>query len=108
MIGEGSQESVSSDDSREHANDMPARSVERVPAIRGARITPVPVGFRPMPMDGLPILGFTEAVPNMYIAMMHSGVTLAALMGEFAASVIADCAPVDIFEPYRHERFRSE
>ncbi|MCH7654096.1 MAG: FAD-binding oxidoreductase [Chloroflexi bacterium] len=106
MIGEGSQESVSSDDSQEHADDMLARAIERVPAIRGASITPVPVGYRPMPMDGLPILGFTRAVPNMYVAVMHSGVTLAALVGEFAAIEIADGAPVDLFEPYRLERFK--
>ena len=106
MIGEGSQESVSSDDSREHADDMLARAVERVPAIRGASITPVPVGYRPMPMDGLPILGFTRAVPNMYVAVMHSGVTLAALVGEFAAIEIADGVPVGLFEPYRLERFK--
>lgn len=107
MIGEGSQESVSSDDSQEHADDMLARAVEHVPTIKGASITPVPVGYRPMPMDGLPVLGFIEAVPNAYVALMHSGVTLAALVGEFAAIEIADGTPVDIFEPYRLSRFES-
>ena len=108
MIGEGSQESVSSDDSQEHADDMLDRAVEHVPAVRGAAIRPVPVGYRPMPMDGLPILGFTEAVPNMYIAVMHSGVTLAALVGELAAMEISDGVPVDLLEPYRLERFESQ
>lgn len=105
MIGEGSQESVSSDDSQEHADRMLARAAYRVPAIKGATITPVPVGYRPMPKDGLPILGFTEAVPNMYVAVMHSGVTLAALVGELSAIEILDGAKVDLFEPYRLERF---
>ena len=56
-------------------------------------------------MDGFPILGFTAAVPNLYVTLMHSGVTLAPLVGEFAAREIADGVAVGMFEPYRLERF---
>ena len=58
-----------------------------------------------MPLDGLPILGFTRAVPNLYIALMHSGVTLAALVGEFSAIEIADGTNVDLLNSYRLKRF---
>jgi hypothetical protein len=37
---------------------------------------------------------------------MHSGVTLAALVGEFAAPEIVDGARIDLLEPYRVERFQ--
>src|SRR5262249_6001654 len=71
----------------------------------GARAVPVPVGYRPMPRDGFPVLGFPEPVPNLYIALMHSGVTLAPLVGELAALEIVDGARVQILNAYRPERF---
>jgi glycine/D-amino acid oxidase-like deaminating enzyme len=76
-----------------------------VPALEKTKIKEVRRGRRPLPQDGLPILGFARAVPNLYLAAMHSGVTLAALVGEFAALEIIDGARIDLLEPYRLERF---
>jgi len=105
LLGEGSQESLARDDSPEHAAELLARASVYLPALRSATPIPVPVGYRPMPLDGLPVLGFTRAVPNLYIALMHSGITLAPLVGELATMEILDGARVDILEPYRPERF---
>jgi glycine/D-amino acid oxidase-like deaminating enzyme len=105
LIGESPEESLGRDDSQRHADDLLGRAVHYLPDLAGARAIPVPVGYRPMPVDGLPVLGFTEAVPNMYVAMMHSGITLAPLVGEMAASEIVDGARVGLLEPYRPERF---
>ena len=41
----------------------------------------------------------------MYLAVMHSGVTLAPLIGRLAAQEILDDVRVDLLEPYRLERF---
>ena len=76
-----------------------------VPALEGVKIREVRRGRRPIPQDGLPILGFAQAAPNLYLAAMHSGVTLAPLVGEFAAIEIMDGVRVDLLEPYRVERF---
>ena len=105
MIGEGTQESLSRDDSQAHAEALLARATHYLPALKGARAVPVPVGYRPMPRDGFPVLGFPEPVPNLYIALMHSGVTLAPLVGELAAMEIVDGARVQLLEAYRPERF---
>ena len=105
MIGEGTQESLSRDDSQAHAEALLARATHYLPALKGARAVPVPVGYRPMPRDGFPVLGFPEPVPNLYIALMHSGVTLAPLVGELAAMEIVDGTRVQILEAYRPERF---
>lgn len=105
QIGEGSQESLHRDDSQAHAEELLARATVYLPALAGARAIPVPVGYRPMPEDGFPVLGFTEAVPNLYIALMHSGVTLAPLVGELASLEIVDGARVTTLQPYRPERF---
>ena len=104
MIGAGTQESLSRDDSQENADRLLARAMQYFPALAGAKAIPVPVGYRPLPLDGLPIIGFTEAVPNLYIALMHSGVTLAPLVGEMAALEIVDGARVEMLDRYRLER----
>ena len=105
LLGEGSQESLARDDSPEHAARILARASVYLPALAAATPIPVPVGYRPMPVDGLPVLGYTRAVPNLYLALMHSGITLAPLVGELAAMEILDGARVDILEHYRPERF---
>lgn len=105
MIGQGTQESLSRDASQAHANDLLARATHYLPALAGARAMPVPVGYRPMPLDGLPVLGFAAAVPNLYIALMHSGVTLAPLVGELATLEIVAGARVEVLAAYRPERF---
>lgn len=105
MIGEGTQESLARDDSQVRADELLARARHYLPALRGARAIPVPVGYRPMPLDELPILGFTQAVSNLYIALTHSGVTLAPLIGECSTIEILDGTRVNLLERYRLERF---
>lgn len=105
-IGQGTQEGINRDDSQLHADTLLARAKAYLPAITDAEAIPTPVGYRPMPLDGFPVLGFAEAVPNLYTSLMHSGVTLAPLVGEMAALEIADNARIDWFAPYRPERFR--
>ena len=106
MIGAGSQESLARDDSQAHADGLLTRAIQYLPALAGARAIPVPVGYRPMPLDELPILGFTQAVPNLYIALMHSGVTLAPLVGELSMIEIVDGIQVALLDDYRLERFQ--
>ena len=105
LIGQGSQESLNRDDSQQHADELLARAKHYFPSIDGASAIPVPVGYRPMPIDGFPVLGFVPSVPNLYIALMHSGVTLAPLIGELATLEIVDGARVEMLDPYRPERF---
>ena len=104
-IGQGTQEGINRDASQQHADALLARAKAYLPAIADAEAIPTPIGYRPMPLDGFPVLGFTEVVQNLYIALMHSGVTLAPLVGEMATLEIADGARVDWFAPYRPERF---
>jgi glycine/D-amino acid oxidase-like deaminating enzyme len=61
------------------------------------------VGFRPMPEDGFPIVG--HAAECVYIAVMHSGVTLAPAVGRFASEEILDGSEAALLAPYRPQRF---
>ena len=106
MIGEGTQESLARDDSQLHADNLLARAVHYFPVLGGAKAIPVPVGYRPMPLDGYPVLGFVEEAPNVYIALTHSGVTLAPIIGQTASIEILDGTDVEILNPYRPGRFR--
>jgi len=105
LIGEGSQESLARDDTQPHADELLARAAEYLPALKGASAIPVPVGYRPMPLDGFPVIGFSPKAPNVYLALTHSGVTLAPLMAQVATMEIVDGAKVDFAEDYRPSRF---
>ncbi len=82
-----------------------ARACRYLPALSGAKAVPVAVGHRPMPQDGYPVLGFTSKAPNVYLALTHSGVTLAPLIGALAPREIVDGAKVEMLEPFRPDRF---
>ena len=106
MIGEGNQESLAEDDSQSHADDLLERACHYMPGLAKAEAIPVPVGWRPMPLDGYPVMGFTPEVPNMYIALTHSGVTLAPVLSQLAAMEICDGVNADdVLSPYRPTRF---
>lgn len=108
MIGEGDQESLAEDDTQPHADDLLARAACYLPGLADAQAIPVPVGWRPMPLDGYPTLGFTNEAPNLYVALTHSGVTLAPALSQLAALEICENVRADdVLSPYRPERFTS-
>ena len=60
------------------------------------------VGTRPMPVDGLPIVG--PAVAGLYVVVTHSGMTLGPLLGELAAAELLGGEPDARLAPYRARR----
>ena len=106
MIGEGDQESLAEDDTQAHADDLLARARRYLPGLAGAQAVPVPVGWRPMPLDGYPVVGFAAEAANLYVALTHSGVTLAPALSQLAAQEICGGTPADaVLGPYRPQRF---
>lgn len=106
MIGEGDQESLAEDDTQAHADDLLSRASCYLPGLADVEAIPVPVGWRPMPLDGYPTMGFTTESPNLYVALTHSGVTLAPVLSQLAALEICDDVRADaVLAPYRPERF---
>ncbi|WP_274423819.1 NAD(P)/FAD-dependent oxidoreductase [Chelativorans sp. YIM 93263] len=63
------------------------------------------VGYRPTPEDGVPIVGSVDSQPGLYLAVMHSGITLAPAVGRFLAGEILDGQREALLEPYRLSRF---
>ncbi len=68
----------------------------------------VDLAFRPMPVDGLPVIGAVGA-PGLHVAVMHSGVTLAAITGAATAAEVLGQGQdhyADLLAPYRPARFQ--
>ena len=63
------------------------------------------VGYRPMPGDGFPVVGRPPKIDGLYLAVMHSGITLAPAVGLFAAKDIVSGTRTDLLKPYGPERF---
>jgi len=66
-------------------------------------------GRRPVPSDGRPVIGPTS-VEGLYAAVMHSGITLAALIGELAVGDLQSslCSrQAALLAPYRLDRFQT-
>jgi glycine/D-amino acid oxidase-like deaminating enzyme len=74
----------------ETAEALSERAMEQIRRILpGQRIIcqDISLAHRPVPGDGLPVLG-AAGVPGLWLAVMHSGVTLAALTAEGLRSAI--------------------
>jgi len=52
------------------------------------RLLSARVGIRPMPADGNPVIGRLPTVHGAYVAVMHSGVTLAPVAGRLVAEEV--------------------
>ncbi|RUW67662.1 MULTISPECIES: FAD-binding oxidoreductase [unclassified Mesorhizobium] len=63
------------------------------------------VGYRPTPVDGFPIIGRAEGMDGLYVAVMHSGITLAPAVGLFAAREILAGERDPLLQPYGLGRF---
>ena len=64
----------------------------------------VSLALRPVPRDGLPVIG-AEGPQGIYVATMHSGVTLAPLVGRLVAQEL-NGGQAELLAPYRPARFQ--
>lgn len=63
------------------------------------------LGDRPTPSDGFPAIGRPDGISGLYVAVMHSGVTLAPAVGRFAADEIVSGCRDPLLAPYGLSRF---
>ena len=79
-------------------------AAELVPELKHAQVQQVTAGLMPYPADAHPIVGFAKGCSNLYVAVMHSGATLAPLIGKLVAQEITSGQEVEVLAPYRLER----
>jgi glycine/D-amino acid oxidase-like deaminating enzyme len=89
----------------EASADILARARRVVPALGRARVIRGWAGLRPMSPDGLPIYDAVPQVPGFYVAVGHSGITLAAITGQVFLDLITKGRTDLPIAPYSLNRF---
>jgi glycine/D-amino acid oxidase-like deaminating enzyme len=87
-----------------HGKRILAKLARYMPGLVGAEVDFVTLGFRPMPSDGFPVVGPIPGVPEVSLCVTHSGVTLAALLGDYMARELIGGRDEPMLEPYRPSR----
>jgi glycine/D-amino acid oxidase-like deaminating enzyme len=88
-----------------HGNRILARVGAYLPAARDVPLERLTLGFRPMPLDELPVVGALPGAPDIHVVVTHSGVTLAPILGRYVAREVLAAARLEALAPYRPERF---
>lgn len=90
-----------------HGETLLRRAEQVIPGLVTAGGRPVESVrcIRPLPVDGHPLTGWLPALPNTYLVVSHSGMTLAPLLARHAATEILDGADHAELAAYRPTRF---
>jgi D-amino-acid dehydrogenase len=64
------------------------QALQLAPGLARARLLEARVGLRPVCVDGMPILGASPALPNLYLATGHGGYGLE--VGPYSGALVAD------------------
>jgi glycine/D-amino acid oxidase-like deaminating enzyme len=105
VTGSGFGGTPTADASREAGERFLRTASEVLPVLGETTVEKVTLGYRPLPEDEFPVVGFPPNRRDVYITVMHSGVTLSPLIAEFAAVEIFDRVDVEPLSPYRPARF---
>jgi glycine/D-amino acid oxidase-like deaminating enzyme len=89
---------------RQHAERMRVAALRFLPELPALDFEDVRVCWRPMPGDGFPVIGASPARRDVYLAVMHSGITLAPVAGALAAQEILGGPPADALSGFRPGR----
>lgn len=87
------------------AADLSARAVRIVPSLGRATLVRQWAGLRIMTPDSYPIYTQSESHPGAFVALCHSGVTLAALHATLIADAIASGALPASLDVFHQRRF---
>ena len=87
------------------AYDVLSRISKKLNSSESLTRTNIKIGTRPVPIDGFPVIGEIEGYKGAFIAVMHSGVTLAPLVGELLASEMLQAKKSSLLNSFRPSRF---
>jgi D-hydroxyproline dehydrogenase subunit beta len=90
---------------RRWAGELLRRARRTVRGLDGAAVVGCQVCVRPMPADGQSIVGRLPGAEWLYVAVTHSGVTLAAHLSRLIAAELGTGAPRAELAAYRPDRF---
>ena len=87
------------------AYDVLSRISKKLNSSENLTPTNIKIGTRPVPIDGFPVVGEIQGYKGVFIAVMHSGVTLAPLVGELLASEMLQVTKSPLLNSFRPSRF---
>ncbi len=93
---------------RRWAAELLRRARRTVRGLDDARVVTNQVCVRPLPPDGQSIVGRLPGAPGVYVAVTHSGVTLAAYLSSLIATDLTTGTPPAVLTPYTPARFTPE
>ncbi len=96
------------DASAGHGAALLAEAAKYLPALAEAGLDRLSVGRRSKPSGGLPAVGFAPSSPDVYLAVSHSAVTLAPVVGRMAAAEILDGLSFELLADFRPSRFSTD
>ena len=89
---------------QDHAQRVLDLAVKYVPRLTNVKADEILIGWRPLPLDGHPVLGYSSEEPSVYIAVSHSGITLAPIIGRLVAKELIEKRPLEVLNAYRPNR----
>jgi glycine/D-amino acid oxidase-like deaminating enzyme len=92
-------------DLRRWATELLRRAQRTVHGLDHARVVTYHVCVRPMPIDGQSIVGRLPGRRGLYVAVTHSGVTLAAHLASLITADLTTSTPPAELALYRPARF---
>jgi glycine/D-amino acid oxidase-like deaminating enzyme len=90
---------------RRWAEELLHRARRAVRGLDNASLVGYRVCVRPMPADGQSIVGWLPGISGFYLAVTHSGVTLAAHLADLVTAELTNGTPAAELAPYRPGRF---
>ncbi|MGO4284766.1 NAD(P)/FAD-dependent oxidoreductase [Bosea sp. TAB14] len=89
----------------EAAASLSRKTVRTIPALAHVGLVRQWAGLRIMTPDGYPIYAQSESHPGAFVALCHSGVTLAAFHADPLAEAITAGSLSETFSPFHQRRF---
>jgi glycine/D-amino acid oxidase-like deaminating enzyme len=105
LVGERTQETPVTNPGLDHARALLAQAARCFPALARVGVDRWWLAYRAMPADRLPIVGPLPWLDPLYLAVSHSGVTLAPVLGRLVATEVADQTADGLLAPFRPGRF---
>ncbi len=98
-------EALPTEGGAEAVQRVATRAAALLTPLRGVQAEAARLATRPIPEDGHPAIGPIGGLSGYYVAVTHSGVTLATLLGGLIAGEILHGQTAGMLAPFRPDRF---
>ena len=104
MIGESQHQPGALDNPAATADGMLRAAEKLMPDLGPLSIAKTTIAARPIPEDGLPVVGRLPGLSGLTLATMHSGMTLAPLVAELLKELFVNNRVAALLDPFQPER----